>query len=986
MKPILFPESATAYTTEGLGKLSDAIECAVDEKRNGTYELSMIYPVTGIHYSDLSVAKQIYARPAPRKTPQPFEIYQITKPINGRVEVLAQHISYQMLSIPVMPYTATTAGAAIAGLRTYAAENCPFNFNTDIATTANFNLKEIKSMRECIGGTDGSIIDIYGGELEWDNRTVNLWRNRGEDRGVTIQYSKNLLDISHEESIEDLFTGIAPYWAGTDSDGNDILVTLPEKVIKIAEASNYRYSRTKVVDLTSKFENQPTVSELRNEANTYLANNKVTTPKISVDVDFASLAGTEEYKNVAPLEDVYLCDYVTVHAENLGIDILAKVNETKFDVLKERYLSVSLGYEKKTLSSTLSNLGKSYDTKVETLRNTYVSVSTEQSRQIDELSGQVTDVETIARSAKLVSLTDYYAVSTSNTIEPSRWETDPSRAVMTSTNKYLWYYATYLYADGSTYSTQKSVIGVYGDTGSQGPAGPAATVASRTISYAVGTSGTVAPVTGWQETVPSANPGEYVWTRSVTVFSDGTDVTMYSVAKQGETGAPGINTATVYLYQRAAATPSIPSGNFTYTFSTSTLSGNLGNWSRTILSGTDPVYMISATASSTESTDTIESTDWSTPTIAFQNGTVGRDGKMLYGTSSTLASVATKIVVCAEANDLYAGMVIRVAFAAANSSETLSLNVNNLGVKPIWANGEAVSATNQLIWPIDASVTFVYDGSHFVPMNQPGAFYGSCATIGETAAKVADVGGIIIFKGTTVNLHMIQANAVDSPTLNISNTGAKDIYAGGAAIDAEGPYNWIADSDVIFTFDGAKWVLGGSSADSKASNAQETASNAQDAANTAQETAENAQTSADNYNRTLTSSLQEVTTRTATLEQNAASFNYEFNTTIDTIVTRLGEVEDEQIKRLKTWITLDDDGISIQKVGSENDNMASRFSNDRLEFLDNGTVVSYVNGKKYYIKVGEIIDRLIFRHGENGTTAVYWAMDDKGRMVLKKGE
>ena len=233
---------------------------------------------------------------------------------------------------------------------------------------------------------------------------------------------------------------------------------------------------------------------------------------------------------------------------------------------------------------------------------------------------------------------------------------------------------------------------------------------------------------------------------------------------------------------------------------------------------------------------------------------------------------------------------------------------------------------------------------------------------------------------------MVQANAVDSPTLNVSNTGAKDIYAGGAAIAADGPYNWVADSDVIFTFDGVKWVLGGSSADSKASNAQETASNAQDAANTAQETAENAQTSADNYNQTLTSSLQEVTTRTATLEQNAASFNYEFNTTIDTIVTRLGEVEDEQIKQLKTWITLDDDGISIQKVGSENDNMASRFSNDRLEFLDNGTVVSYVNGKKYYIKVGEIIDRLIFRHGENGTTAVYWAMDDKGRMVLKKGD
>lgn len=986
MRPILFADNETNYTSEGLGKLSDAISCRVREKRNDLYELEMVYPVTGIHYSDISVTRQIYAQSAPKKAPQPFEIYEITKPMNGKVTVRAQHKSYRLRYIPVVPFSATNVGAALAGLRTNAAETCPFNFSTDLTTTANFSMDHEMSIRECLGGVEGSILEVYGGELEWDNLDVHLWKSRGTNRGVTILRGKNLTDISHEESTDNLFTGILPYYQGSDANGNVVRVTLPEKILRTSSASNYLYSRTKIVDMTSYFSEVPTISQLRELATLYLQYNGQGTPQVSIDVDFVNLADTEEYKDIAPLEDVYLCDIVTVHDNNLGIDILAKVSETDYDVLKERYRSIKLGYARATLASTLSGLGKAFDTKTEALKNVYTSVTTSQSRQIDELSGQVTDVETIAKSAKLVSLTDYYAVSTSNTIEPSSWETDPSRAVMTSANKYLWYYATYLYADGSTYSTQKSVIGVYGDTGSQGPAGPAATVASRTISYAVGTSGTVAPVTGWQETVPSANPGEYVWTRSVTMFSDGTDVTMYSVAKQGETGAPGINTATVYLYQRAAATPSIPSGNFTYTFSTSTLSGNLGNWSRTILSGTDPVYMISATASSTESTDTIESTDWSTPTIAFQNGTIGRDGKMLYGTSSTLASVATKVVACEEANDLYAGMVIRVAFAAANSSETLSLNVNNLGAKPIWANGEAVSSTNQLIWPIDASVTFVYDGSHFVPMNPPGAFYGSCATIGETAAKVADVGGIIIFKGTTVNLHMIQANAVDSPTLNVSNTGAKDIYAGGAAIDADGPYNWIADSDVIFTFDGVKWVLGGSSADSKASNAQETASNAQDAANTAQETAENAQTSADNYNQTLTSSLQEVTTRTATLEQNAASFNYEFNTTIDTIVTRLGEVEDEQIKQLKTWITLDDDGISIQKLGSENDNMASRFSNDRLEFLDNGTVVSYVNGKKYYIKVGEIIDRLIFRHGENGTTAVYWAMDDKGRMVLKKGD
>lgn len=986
MRPILFADNATTYTTEGLGKLSDAISCRVKEKTNDLYELEMVYPVTGRHFSDISVTRQIYAQPAPRKTPQPFEIYEISKPMNGKVTIRAEHKGYRLRYIPVLPFTASNAGAALQGLRTNAVETCPFNFSTDITTTADFSVDRYMSIRECLGGVEGSFLDIYGGEIEWDNDTVHVWRARGTDRGVTILRGKNLTDISHEESTDNLFTGIAPYYQGYNADGQIVQVTLPERVIRTTSASNYLYSRTKVVDLTSYFSDVPTVAQLRELATLYLQYNGQGVPSVSVDVDFVALADTEEYKNIAPLEEVYLCDTVTVHDQNLGVDIQAKVIETDYDVLKERYRSIKLGYAKRTLASTLSGMGKAYDTKVEALKQTYVSVTTEQSRQIDDLSGQITDVETIARSAKLVSMSDYYAVSTSNTIEPSTWTDDPSQAVMTPTNKYLWYYATYLYADGSTYSTTKSVIGVYGDTGSQGPAGPAASVTSRAISYAVSSSGTLAPTTGWQETVPSAQPGEYVWTRSVTIFSDGSDVTMYSVAKQGDTGAPGVNTATVYLYQRAAVTPTKPDSNFTYTFSTSTLTGNYGNWSRTIATGIDPVYMISATASSTEATDTIVPGDWSNPTVVFQNGTTGRDGKMLYGTSSTVASVSTKVVTCEEATDLYAGMVIRVAFAAANYADTVSLNVNNLGVKPIWVNGAAVSSSNALIWPIDASVTFVYDGTHFVPMNPPGSFYGTCSTLAETAAKVADVGGIIIFKGTSVNLHMTQKTAVDSPTLNVSNTGARAIYAGGSVMTEDSTYNWVANSDVIFTFDGTYWVLGATSADSKAADAQETAENAQDAANAANEAAQNAQTSADNYNEALTSELQQITTRTATLEQNAASFNYEFNTTIDTIVTRLGEVEDEQIKQLKTWITLDDDGISIQKLGSENDNMASRFSSDRLEFLDNGVVVSYINGKKYYIKIGEIIDRLIFRHGVDGETAVYWAMDEKGRMVLKKGE
>lgn len=349
MIPILYAPEEVNFTSQGLGSLTDCISCVVTEKRNGEYTLSIVYPTDGIHFEDIRDSCQIAVIPSDGATKQYFRIFKTKKKSNGNVEINAEHISYQLSHIPTMPFTASTVQEALVKLKANAAEDCPFTFNTDKTTEATYNQVAPASIRSRLGGTEGSILDVYGGEYEWNNYTVNLWASRGIDRGVTLRYGKNIIDISQEDNIASTITGVCPFYQGETS-----IVTLPEKVIESSYAANYPYPRTVVLDLSSEFETEPTEAQLRAKAIAYINNNNIGIPKISIDVNFVALWQTEEYKDIAPLERVKLCDTVTVQFEKLGINAKAKVIATEYDVLNERYNKITIGDAKSTLAETIT--------------------------------------------------------------------------------------------------------------------------------------------------------------------------------------------------------------------------------------------------------------------------------------------------------------------------------------------------------------------------------------------------------------------------------------------------------------------------------------------------------------------------------------------------------------------------------------------------------------------------------------------------------
>lgn len=343
MKPVLFAPTATAFTTNGLGKLSDAASCTVKETRNGAFELTLKYPVEGIHYAEIQQRSIILAKPNPVDLAQPFRVYRISKPINGLVTVYAYHISYDLTGIPVSPYSAASVQAALAGFSTNAVAANPFTFWSDMTSSGDFTVKSPASVRSLLS----TMLEVYGGEYKYDKYTVRLYQQRGVNRGVTIRYGKNLTDLKQDENCSNVYTGVYAYY----SDGNGIVETSP----KVTPApGTYDYTRVLPLDLKAEFKDTPTAEALKAAAEQYMSDHNIGVPEVSLNVSFVQLEQTQEYKDLALLERVELCDTVTVIFERLGVNATAQVTSTVYNVLIDAYDSVTIGDVRKNVAMTIA--------------------------------------------------------------------------------------------------------------------------------------------------------------------------------------------------------------------------------------------------------------------------------------------------------------------------------------------------------------------------------------------------------------------------------------------------------------------------------------------------------------------------------------------------------------------------------------------------------------------------------------------------------
>lgn len=358
MKPILYDAGRTSFSAgsdNGLGVLSDAISCKVTQELNGQYELELRYPADGLHYGEIALRSILRASVDPSGGLEPFRVYRIVPAMGGVATIYARHIAYDLSGYVVSPFSAGSAPAAMTALKSHALPvGMPFTLDTDKTTVATMAVTAPTSLWALLGGQQGSVLDIYGGEYEFVGWTVRLLTRRGADRGVSVRYGKNLTDLEQDSSCANCYTGVVPYWSGRDT----VVTTAP-----VYAEGDYGYTRLMSLDLSQRFGEQPTEAQLQAEAAAYIRRNQIGVPAVSWNVKLALLSQASGYEDVAFLEQVYLGDTVGVHFQRMGVDAKARVNTIVWDCLLDRYDSVALGSVKANIASTVAGQQRQIDAK-----------------------------------------------------------------------------------------------------------------------------------------------------------------------------------------------------------------------------------------------------------------------------------------------------------------------------------------------------------------------------------------------------------------------------------------------------------------------------------------------------------------------------------------------------------------------------------------------------------------------------------------------
>ena len=359
------------FVSPFVGMLSDALSCKVTQALDGeyTYTLEMTYPISGALIKNIACRMLIYAKPDSEHVAQYFEIYKITTPIDGVIKIYANHISYMLASIPVPAFPGEmSSSVSLNQIETSSSALVPHAFKlsveSGIGAGVGMNLQTPRSVRAALVGSEGSFIDTFSGEIEFDNFNVTIKKKLGKETSTKIKYGLNMTAFEQDENLTNVYTGIYPYAVNTITDPDTgatetSVVTIASKILYAEE--NPPYKKVKVVDLTDKFfENGITATitpaTLLEAAQEYISENQWGVPSVNIKVSFVSLAQTEEYKSAVGVEEVLLGDTVTVEYPAVGITAKARCVKTVYDTLAERYDTIEVGRVKRTIVDTIREI------------------------------------------------------------------------------------------------------------------------------------------------------------------------------------------------------------------------------------------------------------------------------------------------------------------------------------------------------------------------------------------------------------------------------------------------------------------------------------------------------------------------------------------------------------------------------------------------------------------------------------------------------
>lgn len=347
MIPIIYEKTETSFTSNGLGRLRDTISATVVEERNSIYELDFEYPITGANFDLIKVGRIIGVTHDESDDIEPFDIVSYSKPINGVVSFHCTHISYRLSYMTVTGSSINSLADAFT-LFESAEPSMPFTFATDKTSTGFLASADgtPRTVRQMMGGVEGSILDAYGGEYSYNNWLVYLHSARGQKRNFSIRYGVNMLDYNEDFDNQGTYSSCIPYWTGGD-------VTVVGDRQDSPSATITGRNECVPMDVSDKFESQPTKAEVEAMGLLLLTNKNTSLPTQNIHVEFARLQDMGEYENLSTLLQCRLCDTITVVFPDYNTSGQFKIVKTVWNVLTDRFDSMELGDLSITLSEAL---------------------------------------------------------------------------------------------------------------------------------------------------------------------------------------------------------------------------------------------------------------------------------------------------------------------------------------------------------------------------------------------------------------------------------------------------------------------------------------------------------------------------------------------------------------------------------------------------------------------------------------------------------
>ncbi|MFL2019665.1 phage tail spike protein [Weissella hellenica] len=381
MIPILYKSDEVDFYDNGLGALNDIYDVDVQEQRNGLFTLTASYPVSGRRYKDIEVGRIVLATPNQNDKAQVFRIIHTELDISGyALTIEADHITYDLTHNLVKSVHLQGNGQnAMTHLQESTVAPHLFRFISDLQHEGDSTLTMVNPM-EAIAGTQGSILQIWGGELKRDNRTVSMLSRRGRNNFTSFRLGKNINGLKYTVDTANLVTRIVPSVQRPNGNEHELIIGDIVDSKNVGNYPNYYMQHVDVAD-NIKIDENDSDDVIKGKINAYAknwftqsANSKIDLPEVTVEIDVTSLQDSADYQDkFKNLEAIELTDSVTVYVPEFGVNVQAVVNELHYDPVAERVTSIVIGTSKLSFADANSNTLKELGSSINKIRENAVT-------------------------------------------------------------------------------------------------------------------------------------------------------------------------------------------------------------------------------------------------------------------------------------------------------------------------------------------------------------------------------------------------------------------------------------------------------------------------------------------------------------------------------------------------------------------------------------------------------------------------------------